>query len=95
MAGRASQGEHEAYEAGLLTLGTREDAALLSLDNSTVDVTLVCGIGKLVDAVVGLDVLLNSLATASVSLVSGPTWSFTDWMRDVASTASASPRRVH
>jgi hypothetical protein len=49
-----------------LTLGTRELALLLTRLNGAVDVGLESLIGKVVDLVVGLDVLLDSLTAVEV-----------------------------
>lgn len=49
-----------------LTLGTREDALLLTRGDSTVDVALEGSIGKVVDLVVGLDVLLDGLTAVEL-----------------------------
>lgn len=49
-----------------LTLGTREDALLLTSGDSTVDVALEGSLGKVVDLVVGLDILLDSLTAVEL-----------------------------
>lgn len=55
----------ESWSAAL-TLGTRELALLLTRLNGTVDVGLKGLVGKVVDLVVGLDVLLDSLTAVEV-----------------------------
>lgn len=56
----------ESWSAAL-TLGTRELALLLTRLNGTVDVGLKGLVGKVVDLVVGLDVLLDSLTAVGRS----------------------------
>lgn len=56
-----------------LTLGLQEHALLNTVGNSTVDVALVSSVGEVANAVVGLDVLLNSLTARIIVSASSRT----------------------
>lgn len=66
-----------------LTLGARELALLLARGNGTVNVVPEGSIGEVVDLVVGLDVLLNSLTAGHVWSAQAPRHSSTSMTRCV------------